>query len=111
MLTSLPGFIRIPLAMLLLAINIVLHVLPLFSAFLAEHPQIDVRLTLSDRNAHLADDQIDVAVRIGELPDSSLVARPLQPYRALSIFCSPQRWLPLRPFRFQPWRRASRSGF
>jgi 1-acyl-sn-glycerol-3-phosphate acyltransferase len=31
MLTSLPGFIRIPLAMLLLAINIVLHVLPLFA--------------------------------------------------------------------------------
>ena len=54
-----------------------LHVLPVVGAFLAAYPEIDVRLTLSDRNAHLVDDQIDAAVRIGELPDSSLVATRL----------------------------------
>jgi DNA-binding transcriptional LysR family regulator len=51
-----------------------LHVLPVISGFLAKYPQIDVRLRLSDRNAHLVDEQLDVAVRIGRLSDSSLKA-------------------------------------
>src|SRR5271166_201102 len=45
-----------------------LHVLPVVTAFLAQFPEINVRLLLSDRNVHLIDDQIDVAVRIGALP-------------------------------------------
>jgi DNA-binding transcriptional LysR family regulator len=49
-----------------------LHLLPVVCQFLAKHPQIDVRLSLSDRNADLIDDNIDVALRIGALPDSSL---------------------------------------
>jgi len=51
-----------------------LHVLPVVSEFLNQFNEINVRMTLSDRNANLVDDQIDVAVRIGELPDSTLVA-------------------------------------
>lgn len=51
-----------------------LHLLPVVCAFLEKHPQIDVRLSLSDRNAELIDDNIDVALRIGALPDSSLQA-------------------------------------
>ena len=51
-----------------------LHVLPVVSAFLNQFDEINVRMTLSDRNVNLVDDQIDVAVRIGELPDSTLVA-------------------------------------
>ncbi len=51
-----------------------LHVIPVVSAFLSTYPEIDVRLLLSDRNAHLLDDHIDLAVRIGALPDSSLIA-------------------------------------
>jgi DNA-binding transcriptional LysR family regulator len=51
-----------------------LHVLPIVCDFLARFPEINVRLVLSDRNAQLVDDQIDMAVRIGTLPDSSLVA-------------------------------------
>ena len=51
-----------------------LHVLPVVTAFLAVYPDINVRLALSDRNAHLIDDHMDVAVRIGALPDSGLVA-------------------------------------
>ena len=54
-----------------------LHVLPIISAFLATYPDIDIRLLLLDRVAHLADDHIDLAVRIGELPDSSLMATKL----------------------------------
>jgi DNA-binding transcriptional LysR family regulator len=51
-----------------------LHVLPAINAFLAQYPEIDVRLLLSDRNVHLIDDHIDLAVRIGDLADSRLVA-------------------------------------
>jgi DNA-binding transcriptional LysR family regulator len=51
-----------------------LHVLPVVNDFLAQFPDINVRLSLSDRNVHLIDDHIDLAVRIGALADSSLVA-------------------------------------
>lgn len=51
-----------------------LHVLPALIEFLATFPDINVRLALSDRNAQFFDDHIDLAVRIGDLPDSSLVA-------------------------------------
>jgi DNA-binding transcriptional LysR family regulator len=51
-----------------------LHVLPVVTDFLAAFPEISVRLTLSDRNVHLVDDHIDLAVRIGALPDSSMIA-------------------------------------
>jgi DNA-binding transcriptional LysR family regulator len=50
-----------------------LHVLPAVNAFLAMYPDIDIRMILSDRNAHLLDDHIDLAVRIAVLPDSSMV--------------------------------------
>jgi DNA-binding transcriptional LysR family regulator len=51
-----------------------LHVLPAVNEFLANYPDIDVRLLLSDRNVHLIDDHVDLAVRIGALADSSMVA-------------------------------------
>lgn len=51
-----------------------LHVLPVLIEFLDTYPEIDVRLTLADRVVNLQEDHVDLAVRIGELPDSSLVA-------------------------------------
>jgi DNA-binding transcriptional LysR family regulator len=54
-----------------------LHVLPVVNRLLADHPALAVRLILSDRNAHLAEEGIDAAVRIGRLADSSLVATRL----------------------------------
>ncbi|MFZ2081427.1 MAG: LysR family transcriptional regulator [Xanthobacteraceae bacterium] len=51
-----------------------LHVLPVINEFLATYPEIDVRLVLSDRNVHLIDDRVDLAVRIGALQDSSMIA-------------------------------------
>src|SRR5687767_4909387 len=51
-----------------------LHVLPVVTEFLRTHPHVDVRLVLSDRALNLIDDRLDLAVRIGALPDSSLVA-------------------------------------
>lgn len=51
-----------------------LHVLPIVNAFLQQHPGISVDLQLTDGNVDLAAGVADVAVRIGTLPDSSLVA-------------------------------------
>ena len=51
-----------------------LHVLPIVAEFLRLHPRVDVRLVLADRNVELIDEGLDVAIRIGALPDSSLVA-------------------------------------
>jgi len=51
-----------------------LHILPIVTEFLVAYPEIDVRLLLSDRNLHLVEDHVDMAVRIGRLPDSTLIA-------------------------------------
>ena len=51
-----------------------LHVLPVVADFLAQFPEVNVRLMLGDRNVNLVDDQIDMAVRIGKLPDSGMIA-------------------------------------
>ncbi len=51
-----------------------LHVLPVVSDFLKAYPEINVRLALADRLVNLFEEQIDLAVRIGALPDSSFVA-------------------------------------
>jgi DNA-binding transcriptional LysR family regulator len=49
-----------------------LHVLPLVQEFLGEYPQVDIRLLLLDRVVSLVDEGLDLGVRIGQLPDSSL---------------------------------------
>ena len=54
-----------------------LHVLPVVTDFLRANAEVDVRLALGDRIAHLMDEHVDVAVRIGVLPDSRLNAIPL----------------------------------
>jgi len=54
-----------------------LHVEPVLLAFLEAFPDINARLVLSDQVVNLVDDQVDVAVRVGRLPDSSLVATRL----------------------------------
>ena len=51
-----------------------LHVEPVILSFLDAYPDISVRLTLADHVVNLIDGHVDVAVRIGRLPDSSMVA-------------------------------------
>lgn len=51
-----------------------LHVLPVVTEFLRAYPDIDIRLSLADRMLHLQEDHVDLAIRVGSLPDSSLMA-------------------------------------
>jgi len=53
------------------------HIAPVVSAFLASHPDVAIDLVLDDRFVDLLAEGFDVAVRIAELRDSSLVARRL----------------------------------
>lgn len=51
-----------------------LHVVPVAAVFLERHPALDLQLRLADRNVNLIEEHVDVALRIGALPDSNLVA-------------------------------------
>ena len=51
-----------------------MHAVPVVAAFLDRYPDVDVRLLLGDRNVNLLEEHVDLALRIGELPDSNLVA-------------------------------------
>lgn len=61
-----------------------LHVLPVVAEFLAAFPEINIRLHLGDRNVDLIDDHVDMAVRFGALPDSSMVATPIGDMRTVT---------------------------
>ncbi|MBK1657477.1 LysR family transcriptional regulator [Paracraurococcus ruber] len=65
-----------------------LHVAPVVTAFLAAQPAVTAELLLSDQNADLLEEGVDVAVRIGQLGESGLVARRVGQVR---------RWLAASP--------------
>ncbi len=71
-----------------------LHVLPVVAEFLKAYPEIEVRLIQSDRNAHLLEDHIDIALRIGNLPDSSNLAIRLGEVRR--VVCASPAYLAQR---------------
>lgn len=77
-----------------------LHVGNLMSAYLKRYPAVSAELRLSDRMVNLVDEGIDVAVRIGHLADSSLVARNVGDMRQV-VVASPayleERGTPLKP--------------
>jgi DNA-binding transcriptional LysR family regulator len=55
------------------------HVVPMLPDFLAQYPELSLDLSLTDAFVDLVEEGIDLAVRVGELQDSSLVARKLAP--------------------------------
>ena len=62
-----------------------LNVAPLLSTFLSRYPAVSGELTLSDRMANLVEEGIDVAVRIGNLEDSSLFVRKVGETRRVVV--------------------------
>jgi DNA-binding transcriptional LysR family regulator len=67
------------------------HLAPLWPRFLNAHPKVDLDITLNDRVVDLVDEGYDLAVRIGAMPDSTLVSRHLADTRM--ILCATPRYL------------------
>lgn len=61
---------------------------PLLPAFCALHPKVTIDLRLSDQRVSLVDENIDIAIRLGELADSNLLLRRLPPYQ-IGCYASP----------------------
>lgn len=76
------------------------HVAPLVTDFLDTHPEVSIDLQLDDRTVDLTGEEIDLAVRIGHLADSSLIARTVGELRRV-VVASPAyleaRGTPARP--------------
>jgi DNA-binding transcriptional LysR family regulator len=68
-----------------------LHVVPVVAAFLEQYDEVDIQLRLGDRNVNLIEEHVDLAVRIGRLPDSGLVAMPLGAIRR--VVCASPAYL------------------
>jgi DNA-binding transcriptional LysR family regulator len=77
-----------------------LHVVPVVTEFLRGQPKVDVRLSLADRNLEWIEEGLDVAVRIGALPDSSLVATRVGAVRRIT--CASPDYLRRRGTPAQP---------
>jgi len=65
-----------------------LYIVPHLPAFLAAHPRVEIELDLTDAYVDLIGEGFDLAVRIGELPDSSLKSRLLVSSRRV-MFAAP----------------------
>ncbi len=77
-----------------------LHLAPALPDFLARYPEVAVDLAMNDRFVDLIDEGFDVAVRIGALEDSSLIARKLAPMRR--VVCASPAYLEARGVPLSP---------
>ncbi|MYZ41708.1 LysR family transcriptional regulator [Schauerella aestuarii] len=67
------------------------YVAPLVNAFLKDHPDIAVELSLDDHVVPLLDERLDLAIRIGHLPDSTMMARKIGTTRLIT--CASPKYL------------------
>ncbi|PCI84442.1 MAG: LysR family transcriptional regulator [Hyphomicrobiales bacterium] len=72
-----------------------LHIAPLISKFQAQYPDIVINLQMNDRYVNLVDEGFDLAIRIGTLEDSALIARKLAPAQILT--CASPEYLASSP--------------
>jgi DNA-binding transcriptional LysR family regulator len=68
-----------------------MHVLPVVTRFLEAYSEVSVGLVMTDRIAHFLEDQVDIALRIGPLPDSNLIATRLGAVR--HVICASPDYL------------------
>lgn len=61
------------------------HVMPLVNAFLQQHTEMQIEVVLSDSYQDLIENGLDIALRIGELQDSSMVARKVGSVRSTLV--------------------------
>ena len=70
------------------------HLAPALPDFLTRHPEVEVDMSMNDRFVDLVDEGYDVAVRIGRLADSALIARKLAPLHR--VVCASPGYLAAR---------------
>ena len=70
-----------------------MHLAPAINEFLLSHPQVEFDLDFSDREVDLMQEGFDLAIRIADLPDSSLIARRLAPIQ--TVMCASPAYLEL----------------
>lgn len=68
-----------------------LHIAPLIPEFLRRYPKIQLQMQMDDKTTDLIAGGFDLAIRIGELPDSSLIARKIAP--CLSVICASPEYI------------------
>ena len=68
-----------------------IHIAPALSEFVAQYPQLQVKVSLSDRLIDLIEEGIDVSVRVGSSPESRLIAYPLA--KAPFVVCAAPSYL------------------
>ena len=71
-----------------------MHVVPVVVDFLQTYPDIRVRLQLTDRNVNLLEEHVDLALRFGELPDSSMIATRVAVLR--QVLCASPAYVKVR---------------
>ncbi len=64
------------------------RLVPLLPGFMEAYPDVEVELNVSNRNIDFVEDGYDLAIRLGEPRDSSLIARKLED-ASVGVFCSP----------------------
>lgn len=71
-----------------------LHVSPFIPGFMARYPDVELDLEVTDRRASIVEQRIDLAIRLGPLESSSLIARRLAPHRR--VVCASPAYLAAR---------------
>ena len=90
------------------------RIAPLLGEFHARHPEVRVEMLLANESLDMIDKELDVALRIGNLPDSNLIARKLTVLRT-QVYASPayleRHGEPLHPDELQHHRTLSYAKF
>ena len=72
-----------------------IHLMPVLSDFIEQYPEVNLDLKLTDRFVDIIEEGLDIALRIGNLVDSSLIARKILPITL--VICASEEYLNLAP--------------
>lgn len=77
-----------------------IHLMPVISDFIEQYPEVNLDLKLTDRFVDIIEEGVDIALRIGNLTDSSLIARKILPITL--VVCASEQYLNQAPALFEP---------
>ncbi|MDQ0137013.1 DNA-binding transcriptional LysR family regulator [Neorhizobium galegae] len=82
---SLASAVAVPRGKLRVSVPIVTYhlLMPVLPEFVERYPEVELDLDFNDRIVDLIDEEVDVAIRSGNLPDSRLMSRTLRPFQLL----------------------------